>query len=78
MFAAGFVEKLADARQRLDDRLILGNFAIEYAQRIGDGAALAIGAHLIFDWIEGLAQRLIEGGAIVRAADGIQFQSPVR
>src|SRR5208337_1327117 len=44
--AAAFVQKLADARQLLDDRLVLGDFAIEYAQRVGDGPALAIGAHL--------------------------------
>jgi hypothetical protein len=43
MCAAGFVEKLADARQGLDDGLILRDFAIEDAQGIGDGAALAIG-----------------------------------
>ena len=31
--------------QRVDDGLVLGNLAIEHAQRIGFGAALAIGAH---------------------------------
>lgn len=48
MFPAAFVEKLADPRECVDDRLILGDLAIEYAQRIGYGAALAIGAHLCY------------------------------
>src|SRR5580700_2943438 len=76
MFPAAFVEKLADARQRVDDGLILRDLAIEHAQRIGYGAALAIGAHFRNDRLQSLAQRLIEGHAVVRAAHGIQFQSP--
>src|SRR5262249_56053479 len=66
MLAAGLVEKLADAGQLLDDRLIFGYFAIEYAQGISDGASLAIGIHSVFDWIE----RFAEGFVIARAIGG--------
>jgi hypothetical protein len=50
----GFVEELADARQRFDDRLIGGDFAIEHAQGIGHRPALAIGAHLVLDRLKRL------------------------
>ena len=46
MLAATLIQKLADARQLLDDRLVFGNFAVKHAQRIGHRAALAVGAHL--------------------------------
>ena len=49
----------ADARKLLDDRLVLGNFAVKHAQRIGDGAALAIHAHVRRDRLERFAQRLV-------------------
>ena len=56
--SGSFVEVIADPRQRVDDRLIFGNLAVEHAQRIGLGAALAVGAHLADDRLQRLAQRL--------------------
>ena len=76
MLSAFLVEKLADARQRLDDRLILGHFAIEDAQRIGDRTALAIDAHLLYHWFESLAKSLVEFCSIFLAADRIQLEIP--
>ena len=74
--AAAFVEKLADARKRFDDGLIFGDFAVEDAQRVGDGAALAVGAHFPDDGLERLAQRFVEAGAVGRAAYGVEFERP--
>ena len=45
MGAAGFAERTLDGRQRVDDGLVGGDFAIQHAQGIGFGAALAIAAH---------------------------------
>ena len=39
MLAAPFIQKLADARQFLDDRLILSHLTVKHAQRIGHRAA---------------------------------------
>ena len=74
--AAAFVEKLADARQGFDDRLVLGNFAVEDAQRVGDGAALAVGAHFADDGFERLAQRFVEFCAVGGTAYGVEFERP--
>ncbi len=59
----GVVEVVGDAGQRLDDGLVFGNFAVEHAERIGFGAALAVGAHFWSDVAQGLAQ----GGDVARA-----------
>ena len=69
MLAAGFVEKLADARQLFDHRLVFRNFAVKNAQGICYRAALAIHAHLVFNGIEGLAQSFVVSRAVVGAAD---------
>ena len=45
MRAARVAEVIDDARQLLDDGLVRFHFAIQHAQRIGFGAALAIAAH---------------------------------
>ena len=37
-----FVERVGDHGQCGDDGLVLGNFAVEHAQGVGDGAALAV------------------------------------
>ena len=71
MPAARLVEKLADARQRFDNRLICGNFAIEDPKWIGDGATLAVGAHLSDDRFERLTQSFVVGGTIVGATDRV-------
>ena len=68
MLAATLVQKRADARQRLDDGLVFGNFAIEHAQRIGDGAALAVLAHGADDRLQRLAQGLVVGCAVIGAS----------
>ena len=77
VFAAGLVEILADLRQLLDDGLIFRMFAVEHAQRIGFRAALAVGAHLLHDGLQRLAQSLVVARAIFRAAYGIQLQIPI-
>src|SRR5580704_5125326 len=77
MPAARFIEKLADARQFVDDGLVGRNFAVEHAQRIRHGAALAISAHLSDHWFKCLAQSFVISGAIVGTADGVQLQGPV-
>src|ERR1700719_1424199 len=77
MLAARRVEELADAGQFFDDGLVRGNFAIEHAQRIVDGAALAVDTHLPDDWFERLAEGFVVNGAIVGTADRVQFQLPV-
>ena len=46
MLAAGLIQKLADSRKGVNDRLILGHFAIEDAQRISHGPPLTIDTHL--------------------------------
>jgi len=76
MLAARLVEKLADARQRFDDGLVFGNFAVEHAQRIGHGATLAIRIHSVLHRIEGLAQGFIVRGTILGTSDRIQLQLP--
>ena len=78
MLAGIFAEKLSDAGQHFDDRLILCHLAVKHAQRIGYGAPLAVAAHLVFDWIERLAQRFVERSAVGRSADRIQLEIPIR
>ena len=73
--AASLVEILADLRQLLDDRLVFRNLAVEHAQRIRLGTALAVGAHLVYHRLQRLAQSLVVAGAVVGAADGVQLQS---
>ena len=77
MLAATLVQKLADARQLFDDRLVLGNLAIKHAQRIGDGAALAVLAHTGNHRLKRLAQSLVVRRTIAGATDRIQLQRPV-
>src|SRR5579863_8151132 len=77
MLATRLVEKLADARQFVDDGLVGRNFAVKHAQRIRNGAALAIRAHLSDHWLQRLAQSFVISGAIVGTADGVQLQGPV-
>ncbi len=77
MLAATFIQERADARQLVDDRLVLGDFAIKHPQRIGDRASLAILAHAGHHRLKRLAQSLVIRRAIVDTADRIQFQGPV-
>src|SRR5947209_257095 len=77
MLTAGLVKKLADARKFFDDGLIFGDFAIEDAQRVGNGTALAIDAHFVFDRLKRVAQSFVVFGAITGTADGVQFEYPV-
>ena len=76
VLAARFVQKFADARELLDDRLIFGNFAVEDAQRIGHCAALAIGAHIRRNRLERLPQSFVVLCAIIGASDRIQLKRP--
>src|ERR1700680_203162 len=77
MLAARLIQELADPWQFFDDGLIRRHFAIEHSQRIGNGAALAVGAHLSDDRLERLAQSFVVDRAISGTTDGIQLQSPV-
>src|ERR1700690_3098728 len=77
VLAATLVEKLADTRQLLDDRLVLGNFAIKHPQRIGDSAALAILAHAGNYGLERLTQSFVVRRAVVGATNRIQLQGPI-
>src|SRR5215831_17364606 len=61
-------EKLRDARQVFNDRLILGYLAVKHAQRIRHGSPLAVATHLSYDGLQRLAQRLIERRTILRTA----------
>src|SRR5262249_54199775 len=51
VLAAGVVKILADLGELLDDGLVLGNLTVEHAQWVGLGATLAIGTHLMQDWL---------------------------
>ena len=77
MLAATFVEKLTDARQLVDDGLVLGNLAIKHAQRIGDRPPLAVATHFVHNRLQRLAQGFVVNRAIIGAADRIQLQSPI-
>ena len=76
MGAGWFVERVDDYGQRLDDGLVGGDFAVEDAERVGDGAALAVGAHLADNWNEGGAQGFVVAGAVGGGADGVEFEGP--
>ncbi len=69
VLAAGLVKRLADLGQLLDDGLVFGMLAIQHAQRIGLGAALAVGTHLMHDGLQCLTQSLVVARAIFGAAD---------
>ena len=73
MRAARFIQEPAYARKLFDDRLILGHLAVEYAEWVAAGAALAIRAHLAHDRFKRLAESLVKLRAIVRTANRIQF-----
>ena len=75
--AASFVKKLGDGGQLCDDGLVFGNFAVENSQRIGYGAALAVGAHFSDYGCERLAESFVEFDAVGGAAYGVEFERPV-
>ena len=72
------VERVGDHGQRVDDGLIGGHLAVEHAQRIGDGAALAVRAHLADDRDERRAQHLVVARAVGGGADGVQLAASSR
>src|SRR5208337_1873317 len=75
--AATVVEELGDGGESFYDGLVFGNLAVEDAQRIGYGAALAIGAHGCYHRCERLAEGFVEFYAVGGAAYGVQFERPV-
>src|SRR4029077_1451154 len=77
VLAVCFVEKAADARQCLDDRLILGNVAIEDAQRIGHGTALTVGTHSSDHSAQRLAECFVVCGTGARRSNRVKFQRPL-
>ena len=74
--AGVFVERVGDDGQRLDDGLVGGDFAVEDAQGVGDGAALAVGTHLADNWDEGCAKGFVVAGAVGLGANGVQLEGP--
>ena len=76
MLPARLIEKLADARQVFNDRLIFRNFAIKHAQRISHRAALAIDTHFILHRIQRFSQGFVVGGAVICTSDGIKLELP--
>ena len=75
---ADVAEMIEDRRQLVDDRLVFRHLAIEHAQRIGFGAALAIAAQLRRDGLQRFAQFLDELRPAIRIADGIDQQREIR
>ena len=77
MLAAGLVEEFRDARQLFNDGLVGRHFAVEHAQRIGNGAALAITAHVRDYAAQRRAQGFVELGTIIGATNGVEFERPI-
>src|ERR1019366_2914084 len=75
--AASFVQKLGDGGESFDDGLVFGNFAVENSQRIGYGAALAVGAHFSYYGRERLAESFVEFCTVGGAAYGIELECPL-
>src|SRR5579863_1316310 len=78
MRTAALIQVLADTRERLDNRLILGNLAVKHAQWVCHRTALTIGAHFVFHRIECFPQCLVKTSAVSRRAYRIQLEIPVR
>ena len=76
MGLGGFVEGVGDFGQCVDDGLVFGDLAVEDAQGIGDGAALAVDAHFRRDGNEGVAKDFVVAGAVGGGADGVDFEGP--
>ena len=74
MRAAGVAQAIGDVRQLVDDGLVSFHFAIEHAQRIGIGAALAIAAHGVRHRFQLLAQPLHVLRPAIGIAHGIDQQ----
>src|SRR5947208_4877760 len=58
--------------------MIIRYFEIENAKRIRHCETLAVGIHLSHHWRQRLAQSLVILGPIVRTADGIKLEGPIR
>ncbi len=63
--ARGFVEKVGDLGERVDDLLIVGVLGVEDAEGIGLGAALVVLAHLVLYGLEGFAEGFDVAWAVV-------------
>ncbi len=72
--AAGGVEELVDGGQGGDDGLVGGHLAVEHAQGVGLGAALAVGAHAGELVVEGGAEGGVVEGAVAGATDGVEHE----
>ena len=77
MVAAGFIQIVADARQLVDDGLVLGNLAVKNTQRVRDRPALAVHAHIADDGFQGFAQSFIVSSAVVGTSNRVELQAPV-
>ena len=70
-------EVVSDFGEGVDDFLVSFVLAVENAERIGFGAALIVGAELIFDRSEGFAECGVVADAILGGADGVELETPV-
>jgi|GEM_PF-4382978 len=50
---------------------------VEDAERVGFGAALVVGAELVLDGLQGLAEGGVVADAILGGADGVELETPV-
>ena len=76
MFLRFFVERVADFWQRVDDGLILRNFAAEHAQRIGDGPALAVDTHFWRHFDERGTKHFVVTGTVGGRPNGVELEGP--
>src|SRR5207302_6761039 len=77
VFAGVFAEKLSDAWQSFDDRLILWHLTVEHAQGIRHRPSLTVLAHPSDHRLQRLTQRLVELDAIGGRPYRVQFEIPV-
>ena len=71
-----FIQRIRNHRQRLNNRLIRRNLAVQHAQRVGHRAPLAIHTHLAHHRHQCRAQRLVVPRPIRRGSNGVQLQRP--
>ena len=75
-FLRFLVELIGDLGQRLDDGLVFGHLAIQHAQRVGDGAPLAVLAHAWRYRVQNGTQGVVIAGAVCGGAYGVEFERP--
>src|SRR5439155_20054216 len=77
MVEAGFIQIVANARQHVDDGLVLGNLAVKNTQRLRERPALAVHADIAAGGFQGFAQSFIVSRAVVGTSNRGELQAPV-